>query len=333
MTLLVSGWPGGESQERVDGMKVIRVGGRYSFPLHAWRRWLAELRHEPFDLVVEDVNKFPLFTPLWSGPPVVLQVPHLFGSVAFRQESWPVAAGVWAGERLMPLVYRKVRIHATSRSTAEDLAARGFPRENIRVIQNGVDHSFFYPDGSVERAAEPTFAYVGRLKLYKEMDVVLEALARLADRGVPARLKIAGKGDDRPRLEARTRELDLEDRVEFLGYVSEERKRHLLRTAWATVYPSPKEGWGITNIEAAACGTPAVASDSPGLRDSVVDGVSGLLVPHGDREAWASALERLATDPGYRDRLADGARRHAQEFSWERAAEETETDLLRTISE
>lgn len=331
ITLLVSGWEGARPREELDGMQVIRTGRRYTFPLHAWRRWWSELRHEPFDLLVEDVNKFPLFTSLWGGPPVVLQVPHLFGAVAFRQESWPVAAAVWTGERLMPAVYGGVRIHAASRSTARDLSARGFSRDRIRVIHNGVDHSFYRPEDAVEREEEPTFVYVGRLKAYKELHVVLEALALLAARGRAPRLRIAGKGDDRRRLEARCRELGVEDRVDFLGWVSEERKRRLLRTAWASVYPSPKEGWGITNIEAAACGTPAVASDSPGLRESVVDGVSGLLVPHADREAWADALERLSTDPELRRRLAEGALRHARTFSWERAASETEEDLYRVL--
>lgn len=329
ITLLVSGWEGAPSRQEVDGMRVRRVGGRYTFPIHAWRLWYAELRHRRFDLLVEDVNKFPLFTPLWRGPPVVLQVPHLFGSVAFRQEAWPVAAAVWAGERVMPLVYRGVRVHAASESTAEDLARRGFPRRAIRVIHNGVDHSFYRPDEMVGRAPEPTFVYVGRLVRYKELDVVLEALSLLVREVPEARLAVAGKGGDRPRLEARSRELGLEDRVAFLGYVTEERKRTLLRTAWASVYPSPKEGWGITNIEAAACGTPVVASDSPGLRDSVVHGVSGLLVPHDDPEAWASALGRIVSERGLRDRLAEGARRHARRFSWERAAEETEEDLRR----
>lgn len=331
ITLLVSGWNGARPREEVDGMRVVRTGRRYSFPLFAWRRWWSELRHEPFDLLVEDVNKFPLFTSLWRGPPLVLQVPHLFGSVAFQQESWPVAATVWAGERLMPPIYRGVRIHAASESTARDLVERGFSRDRIRVIHNGVDHSFYRPDEGVERASEPTIVYVGRLKEYKELDVVLEALALLADRGRNLRLRIAGKGDDRSRLEDRCRELGLEGRVEFLGYVTEERKRRLLRTAWVSVYPSPKEGWGITNIEAAACGTPAVASDSPGLRESVADGVSGILVPHEDREAWAGALERLVDDPDLRGRLADGARRHARRFSWERAAAETEEDLYRVL--
>src|SRR5207247_2040670 len=110
-------------------------------------------------------------------------------------------------------------------------------------------------------------------------------------------LEIAGQGDDRPRLEGLARELKLGDAVRFLGFVSEEEKRRLLRRAWAVVYPSPKEGWGISNVEAAACATPALASDSPGLRESVRHGETGFLVPHGDLRALAERMAALAAHP------------------------------------
>jgi glycosyltransferase involved in cell wall biosynthesis len=168
---------------------------------------------------------------------------------------------------------------------------------------------------------------VGRLKKYKRIDHAIEAIAALAARGRPVRLLVAGRGDDEPRLRTIAEALGVGDRVTFAGFVSEARKRELMRTAWATVQSSPKEGWGITNIEAAACGTPTVASDSPGLRESVVHGETGLLYPHGDVEALAAALERLASAPAEVARLGAGAHRFAQAFTWERAAELTEAHL------
>src|SRR5881628_1934841 len=108
-----------------------------------------------------------------------------------------------------------------------------------------------------------------------------------------ARLEIAGAGDYRPALERLAASLDLGERVRFLGRVSEDEKLRLLRRAWALVFASPKEGWGITNLEAAACGTPVVASNSPGIRESVRDGETGYLVPHGNNTAMAAALDRV----------------------------------------
>ncbi len=151
----------------------------------------------------------------------------------------------------------------------------------------------------------------------------MRAVARLGDRGHHVRLLVAGTGDRAGALEALRTRLDLDDRVTFLGYVPEERKRELFRRAWVHALTSPKEGWGITNLEAAACGTPTVASDAPGLRDSVVDGVTGLLVPHGDVDALADALERLVGDAALRRRMGREARAFAAEFTWDRSADAT----------
>src|SRR5581483_7130253 len=123
--------------------------------------------------------------------------------------------------------------------------------------------------------------------------------------------------------------LDLGQRVRFLGRISEEDKLALLRRAWALVFASPKEGWGITNLEAAACATPVVASNSPGIRESVRDGQTGFLVPHGDVTAMGASMRRLASSPELVASLGVQARAFSETFTWERAAEETERHLLR----
>jgi glycosyltransferase involved in cell wall biosynthesis len=327
VTLLCSGFPGAKAVDEADGIRIHRTGGRHTFTLAAAPYYRRHLARERFDVVVEDLNKVPLFTPWWVRRPLVLLVHHLFGSTAFREASAPFAAATWLLERPIPLVYRGLPAQAVSESSRDDLVARGLRRGDVRVIHNGVDVDFFRPDASVPRAAEPTFLSVGRLKKYKRIDHAIEAVAALRSRGRPVRLLVAGKGDDEPRLRAAVETLGVGDLVRFEGFVTEERKRDLMRQAWATVQPSPKEGWGITNVEAAACGTPTVASDSPGLRESVVHGETGLLYPHGDVPALADALERLASDPAEVARLGDGAHRFAQGFTWERAAELTEAHL------
>ena len=285
VSLLVSGFPGAPAREEVDGMEVHRAGGRHGYTLAARPYYRRHLAREGWDVVVEDLNKVPLFTPLWVRRPLVLLVHHLFGATAFREASAPFAAATWLFERPIPLVYRGVPTQAVSESTADDLVSRGLKREDITVIHNGVDLDFFRPDAEVERCTHPTFLSVGRLKKYKRIDHAIEAVARLKARGVAVRLVIAGKGDDEPRLREVTDRLGAGDVVHFEGFVSEERKRELLRTCWATVQPSPKEGWGITNVEAAACGTPTVASDSPGLRGSSTPTATSTPWP----SAWAAS--------------------------------------------
>jgi len=332
VTLLCSGFPGAKAADEADGMRILRTGGRHSFTLAAAPYYRRHLAREPFDVVVEDLNKIPLFTPYWIRRPLVVLVHHLFGATAFREASVPFAAATWLFERPLPLVYRGLPAEAVSESTRDDLVARGLRRDDIRVIHNGVDVDFFRPDPSVPREPEPTFLSVGRLKKYKRIDHAIEAVALLKSRGRTVRLRIAGKGDDEPRLREAVGRLGMGDRVAFEGFVTEEGKRDLMRRAWATVQPSPKEGWGITNVEAAACGTPTVASDSPGLRESVVHEETGLLYPHGDTEKLAAAMERLAVAPAEVARLGESAHRFAQQFTWDRAADLTEAHLSEIVS-
>jgi glycosyltransferase involved in cell wall biosynthesis len=196
------------------------------------------------------------------------------------------------------------------------------------VIHPGVSFDHYTPMASV-RAPHPTFAYVGRLKKYKGVDLVIRAFARLAD--ASATLEIAGAGDYRSALEHLADSLDLGGRVRFLGFISEDEKLALLRRAWAVALASPKEGWGLTNVEAEACATPVVASNSPGIRESVRDGETGFLVPHGDIAALAAAFGRLAASRDLVTAIGRKARAFAETFTWERAAGATEAHLMDVI--
>lgn len=330
VTVLASGWEGAPAADTVDGMQIHRVGGRWSF---AWkapgaaRRLIAST--DPH-VVVEDLNKVPLFLPRHTRKPLVLLVHHLFGATAFREAAPPVAAATWLLERPVGRVYREVPVVAVSWSTATDLESRGIPTRHIQVIPNGVDASAFSP--GVPRAEEPTLLYLGRLKRYKRVDLILRAVARLRDLGTQVRLVVAGTGDHAGALEALSEKLGLKDQVAFPGFVSDERKGELLASAWVHVLTSPREGWGIVNLEAAAAGTPTVASDSPGLRDSVVDGETGLLVPHGDVEALATALQQLLQDGELRERMGLAGRAFSQGFTWDAASRQMENVLRREVA-
>jgi glycosyltransferase involved in cell wall biosynthesis len=231
-----------------------------------------------------------------------------------------MAAAVALAERPIPWAYRRAGFHAISESTRDDLVARGIPSNRIRVIHPGIDCASYTPASGLDRTVPPTFLYVGRLKRYKGVEVAIRAL-ELARRTRPdLPLDIAGSGDDAMRLAGVAKALGLGDAVRFLGFVDEERKRALFRAAWASLFPSPKEGWGLTVIEAAACGTPSLASNSPGLRDSVRDGFTGYLVPHGDAAALAGRMLELAGNPELVDRMGAAARGHACAWSWDDAA-------------
>jgi glycosyltransferase involved in cell wall biosynthesis len=326
--LLASGWSGSAPRAFLDGIDVHRVGTRYSFQFHARKYFRERLLGNHYDVLVEDLNKIPLYTPLWKGPPVVALVHHLFGTTIFREAPLPMAVPVWLAERGILFAYRGRPFEAVSESTADDLAARGIPRRAIRVIYNGIDAGFFTPAPGL-RPESPLFAYVGRLKRYKGIDLILQSFAILAH--PEARLAIAGAGDYREHLEVLADTLGIGARVRFLGFISDEEKRDLLRSTWATVFASPKEGWGLTNIESQACGTPVIASNSPGLRESVIDGETGILVPHGDTIALASAMRRIADSRDLVERMGGAGRRFAERFTWDNSANHTLSHLQEVV--
>ncbi len=318
--LLCSGWNGASRRSLIDGIDVHRVGSRHSYPFLAHRYYRRNLVSRGYDVVIEDLNKAPLYAPLWKIDRLVALVHHLFGATAFRETAAPLAAALWLAEQPIGRLYRNIPFEAVSESTALDLVRRGIPRDRIRVIYNGVDTGFLRPDAS-ERSSYPLFIYVGRLKRYKGVDIVIRAFAALADER--AMLEIAGTGDYRPSLEALARRLGVESRVRFLGFIPEESKLSLFRRAWAATLASPKEGWGISNMEAAACGTAVIASDSPGIRESVVNGETGFLVRHGDTAAMAAAMGKLSESPSLVEAMGAAGRRFAEKFSWDRSADDT----------
>jgi glycosyltransferase involved in cell wall biosynthesis len=333
VTALVSGWPRCERRATLDGIEIHRSGRRYTFSLAAPLYHRRHLAASGFDVVVEDLNKVPVFSPLWVDAPVVLVAHHLFGTTAFQAGPASVAAATWLLERPIPLVFRNTPVVAVSQSTKEDLVRRGMRADLIEVIPNGIDIDHYAPDPSVRAPKRPTLLFLGRLKKYKRVDLVLDAVAALAQEGLDVELLVGGDGEERESLRAQARRLGIEGRVRVLGFVAEARKLELLRRAWVHVLTSRKEGWGISNLEAAACGTPSVVSDSPGLRESVVHGETGLLVPHGDVPALARALGTLLRDHELRARMSRQARAFAERFSWGASADAVEAVLRRVVGE
>jgi len=332
VTALVSGWNGCVRRVDLDGIDVHRAGHRYTFSVAGPRYFRRHLRDAPFDVIIEDLNKVPMFTVWWGEAPVVLLAHHLFGATAFQAAPAPVAAATWLLERPIPTVFRDAPAVAVSESTKEDLVARGLRAEHIEVIPNGIDVDHYMP-GANGKAIRPTLLFLGRLKKYKRVDLVIEAVALLVERGVDVELVVGGSGDQLGALESHAERLGVSDRVRFAGFVADDEKLELLQTSWVHVLTSPKEGWGIANLEAGACGTPTVASDAPGLRESVVHGETGVLVPHGDVGALADALASLIGDPERRREMGRSARAFAERFSWDASADAFERLLQRVVAD
>ncbi len=316
VTWLASGFPGGPPEAEHDGIRVVRRGAWWDFNWVVPGVLKREFSSPPPDLVVEDINKVPCLTPWWTRSPVAVVVPHLFGSTAFREASPPVALYVMALESLIPSVYRRSRFVVISESTRDDLVARGIDAGRVTVVHCGLDHDIYRPDPAQGKSGHPTIVFVGRLRRYKGVDWVMRTLPAVLRRVPGARLLVIGDGPFEAQLRRAAAQLEVADAVEFLGFLPGPEKVRRLRQAWVAVQPSPKEGWGLTVVEAGACGTAVVAADSPGLRDSVRRDETGLLVPYGDDAGLVDALVRVLEDGPLRERLATAGRARAAAFSW-----------------
>ena len=320
-------FPGCATEENVDGVTVRRAGGKLLFNYTVWfnlRRWC---REHKIDVVLDDSNKIAFLAPWLCRLPVVAQIHHLFGGILFRETAWPMALYVLFFEKLMPMAYRRTQVLTGSESSRRELLDKGFTR--VDIAPEGVDLSIYRPLRAPGEKSGHRVLYVGRIKKYKGLDVILRAAARLKPSLPDLELQIAGSGDDVPRLQSLARELKMESWTHFLGFVSEARKVELYSEAAVVVNSSLKEGWGLTSIEANACGTPVVATDVPGLCDSVGDGETGYLVPFGDDEAFAGALSRILTDPSVAETMREPALAWARRHTWEPAYAVTRAALLR----
>jgi glycosyltransferase involved in cell wall biosynthesis len=199
-----------------------------------------------------------------------------------------------------------------SEANARYLTSRfDIARSRIHVIPCGIDTIRFQPDG--RPTGTPLIVCVARLKPVKNLGLLLDACARLIERGVDFRCVLVGDGPMRnDLLEAKGR-LGLWDVVELVGAVEQTEVIRWWRRASVAALTSESEGMPVCLMEAAACGVPAVATAVGGVPELIEDGVTGLLVAVGDSQAMAAALERLLRDPVLAARLGRAARRRAEQ--------------------
>ena len=301
--------------EKIDGVEIIRRGGFFTVYPWAVVYYLLHLRGK-FDLLIDSENGIPFFTPLFAGIPKILLIHHIHRDY-FAHYAPPFLSriGWFLESRLMPYLYRRLPIVTVSESSRRDIVDLIRPTRPVNIIHPGVDLKKISP--SRPKTPYPSFIYLGRIRPYKNVHIAVEAFARLYAIYPEARLVIAGWGESLPYLKKLVRHLRLESVVEFAYKVTDEQKIGLLSQSWAMVQPSSMEGWGITVVEANACGTPVIASDVKGLRDSVVPGRTGLLVPPRDVSSLFAAMETLITDGILLERISSQALSWASGFEWD----------------
>ena len=332
VTLRTARYAGAARNDVVDGVRVNRAGGSYSIYIWAGlamvlaRIGLGPLRKVRPDVVIDTQNGLPFLARLAYGRRVVVLVHHC------HRELWPVA-GRWKGRfgwfvesRLSPWLHRRNQYVTVSLPSARDLTDLGVDAAHIAVVRNGLDEA---PPETLElpRSETPRIAVLSRLVPHKQIEDALEAVAELRARIPGLHLDIVGGGWWHDRLVEHARSLGVSDAVTFHGHVDDVAKHQVLQGCWVHVLPSRKEGWGLVVTEAAQHGVPTIGyRSSGGLNDSIVDGVTGLLVD--DHDEMVLGLERLLTDPVLRDQLGGKAQARSTEFSWVQSA-----DAMRSVLE
>src|SRR3989338_2713934 len=316
-----------KSIENIDGVTIIRKGGFFTVYIWAFIYYLFRFKGK-FDVIIDSENGIPFFTPIYAGIPIICLIHHVHQDIFRNNLGFPLSsiASILEG-KVMPFLYRNKRIVTVSASSKEDLEKLGLGiKAKIDIIHPGVNIKEYLPQ---EKTPFPSLIYLGRLKPYKTVETAIYALAHLIQKIPEIELVIAGEGESRRELERLSKNLHLEKNIKFTGKISEKEKNSLLARSWVMIQPSSMEGFGISAIEANAAGTPVVAANVPGLRNSVKNPHSGILVPWGNPSKFAEKIELIISNDKFRSELETGAREWALNFSWERSANE----FLKIISE
>lgn len=308
VTWFTSRPPGAKADEDVDGVRLVRRGSELTTRLFAPRFAL----RSSWDVIVEEINTLPYLSPLWSRSRTLLFIPQLAREVWWHEAPLLLAAVGYVSEPLYLALYRRTECVTISDSSVADLR-----RVGVRAPIHVIPMASSVPALDALPTKEPVgrLIIVGRLVPSKRVDHAIRALAELR-RTVPvATLTVVGEGPERGRLAALAHELAVEDAVDFVGRVEEAEKARLLREADVLVACAVREGWGLTVTEAARVGTPSVCYRAPGLRDSVVDGRTGLLTSESP-EALADAIRQLLQSPSLYGQMRLRAWRHSSGLSW-----------------
>jgi glycosyltransferase involved in cell wall biosynthesis len=313
-------------EETVNGVRILRRGGRLSI----YPRAMAFVRRHRPRLVVDVQNGIPFCSTLVTRSPVTTVVFHV------HKEQWPIVfgrvggrIGWWLESVVAPKVYRRVPYVTISDATGREMSGLGIAPERITLVPVGTE-PIVHVD--TPRSPSPRLVTLGRLVPHKQVEHSLEILARLSDRWPDLTLAVVGDGWWEESLRAEAERLGVADRVEFAGFLDEKEKHEQLAAAWVFVCPSVKEGWGMVVIEAGGHGVPTVGyHSSGGLQESVVDGVSGVLVD--DLDQMTDAVSRLLEDDETRRAMGEAAIRHAAKYEWSASVREFAGVLGRSIRE
>lgn len=326
--LVSAKFPGAKDEEEVEGVKIFRPAmfhtySPFQYLIYLYRTIKFYRRHlaGKYDLVIDQVHGLPLFTPFFVKEKVVIFPLEVAKSIWFYEVPFPFSLIGYLLELAYIKIFRHLPFLTISYSTAQDLTNLGV--NHVFTITPGLHAK--PPKKLPRKNKSPLLVSLGRITEMKRIEDTIGAF-RLLHKELPdIKLIIVGQGKTRylERLKNLCRLMAIDDRVVFTGYVGEKEKLELLSQAWMLVSTSLREGWGLTVIEAAACGTPSVAYRVAGLVDSVKDQETGFLCQKNNPEELAKNIKKLLINHRLRKRFSQNALNYSHGFSWKKTTEET----------
>lgn len=328
VTLFTSYYRGAKKEEIVDGITVIRQGRQFVEVQWLAFWWYFFKTHPKFNLVVDQFHGIPFFTPLYVKGKKLAFIHEVTKEVWHSNPwSWPFNLGPGIlGPVIEPLIfqffYKKIPFMTVSASTKDDLMEWGIPKKNINVINNGIEvPKMPFP----KKITKKTISYLGALAKDKGIEDAIEVFSLLQRKYKDSlQFWIIGKADSTYLrfLKGKIKNLGLTN-IRFWGFVSEKNKFKLLAKSYILLNPSIREGWGLVVIEAARVGTPTIAYNVPGLRDSILDGKTGLLSEKNTKESLTMEVIKLLENEKEYSNISRNAVRWSKNFSWNEAVKKS----------
>ena len=311
MTLFCPSFPNGLNSEEIDGVKIIRSGGKYTVYNKAKKFY--EKNKNDYDIIIDEINARAFLSPdMVKGTPILPLFLQLIHEEWFYETPFPLNyLCYYYLERKWLSPYKDFTTVTISDSSRQDLEKYGYKK--VLVIPMGI--SIKPLEKIEEKTAEPTIVFVGRFKKHKLPDHALRAFMIIKQKLPSAKMLFIGDGTMRKRLE----KMKVKD-VVFYGHVDNQVKYDLLRKAHVVLMPSVREGWGLVVTESNAMGTPVIAYNAPGLRDSIIDGKTGILLKENTPESLATAAITLLTDKDLLKKYSNEALAYSKQFSWDNTA-------------
>ena len=320
ITLFTSNFKGAKSREILDGITIIRKGNPvFTVYIKAFL-WYMFQKHDKFDLIIDHFHGISFFTPLYIKEKKIAFI-HEVAKDVWRLNPWPKPLHIIpfilgiVGEPWIFKLYRRITFLTVSESTKKDLIAWGIPENNINIIHNGINISHPALPGKEKRE---TIIFLGALEKDKGIEDAFKVFKYLKNKEPGWQFWIVGKGQEK------YKEILNQD-IKYWGHVSEKVKFDILSRAHVLINPSIREGWGLVNLEANAMGTPVIAYDVPGCRDSVKQNETGFLVRPGDYKNLAEKTIELISNKILYEKFRKNAISWSKNFNWEKSTERSTT--------